>query len=304
MVVFILNPISGVNRRPENIRQVIQNIWTAAGRRFEIWHTEGRGHATRLAARAVKLGAEMVVAIGGDGTINEVGRGLVDSQTVLGVIPAGSGNGFARNFAIPLDQPRATRMLLNPAIRTIDVGQINRHYFFNVAGMGLDARVAAHFDRFGIRGPLPYFLVGAREFLRYTPQPVSLFFQNTQRTLMPLVLSFANLPQYGNGAVIAPGARPDDGKLDVCILYPISALTALTQVHRLFNGTIQEVEQYETFQVRSLRVERPEPDYIHTDGDPHWEDSVLEINILPARLRVAVPRDEKPAAPARHTSSD
>ncbi|RMG60786.1 MAG: diacylglycerol kinase family lipid kinase [Calditrichaeota bacterium] len=295
MVVFILNPISGVNRRPEKIRRAIQDIWGPSGRRFEIWQTEGRGHATELASRAVEQGADMVVAIGGDGTINEVGRGLVGSQTALGVIPAGSGNGFARNFDIPLDQPQAIRMLLAPAIRTIDVGQINQHYFFNVAGLGLDAQVAARFDRFGIRGPLPYFLVGAREFLRYTPQPIALSNEKEQRTIHPLVFSIANLPQYGNGAVIAPDARPDDGQLDVCILYPISIVTALTQVYRLFNGTIQQVREYETFRIRSLKVERPRADYIHTDGDPHWADRVLDIQVLPRQLRVAVPPDPHPA---------
>ncbi|MFQ5583150.1 MAG: diacylglycerol/lipid kinase family protein, partial [Calditrichia bacterium] len=243
-VEFIINPISGAIRRPDRIIQMINEFWKNSGIDYSVKKTNHRGHAIELAKKAVAEGIDMVVAVGGDGTINEIGRGLSGSDTALGVVPAGSGNGFARNFDIPLRPDDAVKALTNPRFRRIDVGKINGHHFFNVAGIGLDAEISAHFDKFGIRGPLPYFYVGIREFLRYEPETIEIYLNEEKKIeCKPLILSFANAPQYGNGAIIAPNAKPDDGLLDVCILYPLSSGKALVNIKRLFDGTVDKIDE-------------------------------------------------------------
>ena len=289
--LFIINPISGPLRKPDKIIQMIHNHWGDSGVQYTIKKTDHRGHAIELAKEASEKKIDLVVAVGGDGTINEIGRGLAGSETALGVIPTGSGNGFARNFNIPLRVESAIRTLKNPLFKRIDVGKINGHYFFNVAGVGLDAEISAHFDRFGMRGPIPYFIFGIREFLRYKPKTITINLNNRQKIeCKPILLSFANVPQYGNGAIIAPGAKPDDGLLDVCILHPISSIKVLTNINKLFDGTIDEMEEMQILQTPRVLIQREKEGYIHTDGDPHLEAAEISVEVLAGNLIVAIPQ--------------
>lgn len=288
-VRFIINPISGAIRKPDKIIELIHKIWENASIKYEVKKTAYRGNATELANEAVDNGIDMVVAVGGDGTINEVGRGLIGSHTKLGIIPAGSGNGFARNFNIPLNIRKSIELLIKPKFTTIDVGKINNHYFFNVAGIGLDAEISAHFEQFGFRGPLPYFMVGFREFFRYRPEPIILKLNNQKElNFHPIVLSIANAPQYGNGAIIAPHAKPDDGVLDFCILSSLSAVRAILNMQKLFNGTIDQLDEMQIYQSPAGEILRENGGYIHTDGDHHLEERSLKIKVLPHHLSLAI----------------
>ena len=288
--VFIINPISGKNRNPQKLQQWIGEIFRPFEGRYEIRHTRYRGHATEIARQCAEEGARIVVAVGGDGTINEIARGLVHTRTALGVVPAGSGNGFARNMGIPLDQQAAIRSLMQPGFRRIDVGKLDGHYFINVAGMGLDATIAMNFEHFGMRGPLPYFIVGVREYFRFEPEVVRIQVNGETLERTPLLLSIANAPQYGNGAVIAPNAIPDDGKMELCILNPISLGKTLLNLHRLFNGTIDRLEEMEIIPVTEMTIHRERYRTIHTDGDPYDVSQELRFQVLPAALEVAIPR--------------
>jgi len=287
-ICFIVNPISGINRKPKKIVQWIKEIFQPSGKKFDIVYTRKPGDGTQLAREAVEKGYDLVVAVGGDGTINEVSQSLIYSKAALGVIPAGSGNGFARNFKIPLNQRRAIQILLSPQIIQIDAGKINNRYFFNVAGTGLDAEISKNFEQFGMRGPLPYFIIGARSFLKFQPTPVKVYYEQKGFEFSPLFISIANVPQYGNGAIIAPHARPDDGLLDVCILEDISLLRALFNVHRLFNGTVTEVKEFHTFQVKQMIIERSQSGPIHTDGNPYEEEAILKVEVIPKALHLAL----------------
>ncbi|NCP32905.1 MAG: hypothetical protein COY42_04055 [Armatimonadetes bacterium CG_4_10_14_0_8_um_filter_66_14] len=287
-VCFIVNPKSGAKRGRERLVDRICRIWRDAGREPEVLLTARRGHGGELAKEAAASGMPLVVAVGGDGTINEVASGLVGTRTALGIVPAGSGNGFARNFGIPLEQETAIRSLLDPVTKPVDVGTVNGRHFFCGMGIGLDAAVAAGFDRFGVRGRLPYFVVGVREFLRYRPQPVEVRLDSEVLRGSPLLLYFANTPQYGSGAVIAPRAQPDDGALDVCWLSPVSTLSALCNVRRLFDGTIDAWEAMTVKRARRATIYRAEAGYFHLDGDPYWGASVLEVDLLPGSLTLAV----------------
>lgn len=292
-VRFIVNPISGPIRNTNRIIDLVNKIWKGSEIEYEVERTAHRGNGTELAKEAVDSQMDMVVAVGGDGTINEVGTGLVGSNVVLGVIPAGSGNGFARNFNIPLKIRKSIELLKQPGVKRIDVGKINNHYFFNVAGIGLDAEICAHFERFGFRGPLPYFMIGVREFFRYRPEPIELHLNgNMNLDFHPIVLSIANGPQYGNGAIIAPHAKPDDGVLDFCVLSSISILKAIFNMQKLFNGNIDHLSEMKIYQSTNGTIRREREGYIHTDGDHHLESGDLKIDVLPAKLNLAVPHTE------------
>lgn len=285
---FIINPISGINRNPHKIVRWIREIFSSHSTKFDVVYTQMPGDGTRIAREAVEAGFEVVAAVGGDGTINEVASGLVHTRTALGVIPAGSGNGFARNFNVPLDQRKAIQALLKPGFLFIDAGKINNHYFFNVAGAGLDAVISQNFEQFGMRGPLPYFWVGTQAFLNYKPTPVIVSLKGEERKFTPLILTIANAPQYGNGAIIAPAAKPDDGLLDVCILDPLPIWKAVPNLYRLFNGTIDQLAGFHSFQAESLTIKRSQPGAIHTDGNPVWEDETLHVQVLPGGLKLAL----------------
>ena len=168
-ICFIVNPLSGDRAGTHAMVRLIEEILTPAGREYEIAYIQGPGDGARLSREGVAQGCDLVVAAGGDGTVNAVAQGLVGSTAALAVIPAGSGNGFARSMGIPLDQPAALRLLLAPEIITMDVGTINDRYFFNMAGIGLDAAISKSFEQYGRRGKGTYFLAGTKTFFTYKP---------------------------------------------------------------------------------------------------------------------------------------
>jgi diacylglycerol kinase family enzyme len=176
--------------------------------------------------------------------------------------------------------------MLSPQIVSVDSGKINDHHFFNVAGFGLDANICQHFEEFGIRGPIPYFLVGTRAFLAFHPDPVQIHLDDRELEFSPLLVSIANAPEYGNGAVIAPSALPDDGFLDVAVLDPMPLWRAVPNLYRLFNGTIDKLPGFHSFRVKKVEIERLNSGAIHTDGNPHQEKSQLKIEVIPNSLNV------------------
>ena len=292
-IVFIINPIFGINRSPSRIIRWIDEYWMDSGVAYEVLKTGHRGHATELARAAVDAGVDMVVACGGDGTINEIGQTLVSTDTVLGVVPAGSGNGFARNMNISLNQRKAVAALRNPRLVKIDAGKINEYFFFNVAGAGLDAIISEAFDEFRLRGPVPYFYVGVREYFRYRPLRAEIHLPDRKIQRSPILLSFANLPQFGVGATIAPNALPADGLLQVCVLNPVRLQRAIVNLPKLFNGRIDQLPELEIFPATRVIIHRPEAAPIHTDGDPHPGDALITVQVFPQSLNLALPNFEQ-----------
>ncbi len=288
-VLFVINPISGIKRNPQKLIDTIHGLWRESGIEYDIAPTERRGHGTELSRQAAGEGYDMVVAVGGDGTINEVGRGLIGTSTALGIIPAGSGNGFARNLRIPLNQKRAIAALRSPRFKQIDVGRVNKHYFFNIAGAGIDADVTELFEQAPFRGPLPYFVAAIREYFRYDPRPISIQLNGAEFSRSPLLISFANLPEFGMSAIIAPNAKPDDGLLDLCVINPVSIPKALVSFPKLFNGKIETLSEVEIYQTPRAIIRREKEGPIHTDGDLHFEQAELTVEILPRQLKIALP---------------
>ncbi len=279
---FIVNPISGFRRDKSDLINLIHAQFPAG----DIELTAAPGEATRLAAEAAKLGYGIVAAVGGDGTVNEVASGLVGTDTALGIIPRGSGNGLARGLGIPISPVESLQVLNAGAARTIDVGCAAHRHFFAVCGVGFDANVGRKFNSATWRGPLPYFLIAAQEFVGYQPEPLRLNVQNQQWEKAPFLITIANTQQYGNGAIIAPHAQPDDGLLDMCVVEPMRWLDVLKYAPRLFNGTIDRTPIISYQRVQEIAIEKDGPILFHVDGEATTCDGPLKISIKPRALRV------------------
>jgi YegS/Rv2252/BmrU family lipid kinase len=245
-----------------------------------------------LARDAAEDGVELVVAVGGDGTVNEVGRGLIGTDAVLGLLPIGSGNAFARALHVPINPGRACRALLEPQIRRIDVGRISNRYFFSTAGIGLDAEVCWRYDRRpgSRRGLLPYVWLTVHSFLTYEPEDVA-FTLDDNRTIRtrPVVATIANTAEYGDRAVIAPSARPDDGLLDLCIIEDVGLFRGFLHGPRLFTGTIDRMPGVRIHRSRTFRIVRPAPGRIQVDGESAEAGATLHVEVVPEAVRIAVP---------------
>ena len=287
---FIVNPAAGPRQR--DIESVIRDASHGTGVAFEVAHTAYPGHATELARAAAGEGVECVVAVGGDGTVNEVGSGLVGTETALGIVPIGSGNALARGLGVPLDPNRACSALMDAQIRPMDAGQIGDRYFFSTAGVGLDAEVSWRYNRRqgGRRGFLPYVVFTLGAFWSYRPEAVQLTLADgTDLQAHPIILTVANTSQFGNGATIAPGARPDDGLLDLCIIENAGLLRMLWHAPRLFTGTIYRMPGARFFQTTAVHIHRSGPGHLQLDGEAMESNATLDVKIVPQAIRIALP---------------
>jgi len=271
-VAVVINPVSGRYdgaSRGRSRAEIAAAVLDETGAAGEIFVTERPGHAFELARAALLHGATRVIAWGGDGTVNEVGRALVFSPCALGIVPAGSGNGLARALRTPTSPPSALRHAMRAPVARIDAGEIAGHMFFNVAGVGFDAHVAhAVSRRGGARGLQGYIRVVARELFGYVPSTYRLQIEGDATEHRAFLLSIANGPQWGNGARIAPGARLDDGLLDIVIAEAPSAIAALRHVPRLFTGTIDRARGIVTRRAASVTITADGPCCLHIDGEP------------------------------------
>ncbi|MBN2413785.1 diacylglycerol kinase family lipid kinase [candidate division KSB1 bacterium] len=289
-VKFIHNPTSGLIRSPLIIRKLVENALNDPPFVFDFEETQYKGHAYKMAKEASRKGYDAVVAIGGDGTVNEVATALLYTDTAVGIIPIGSGNGLARNMNIPLSINKAIKLLTNGQIKTIDAGKIEDRHFFIVTGMGFDAVIGKIFDEGNIRGPLPYFTIGFREFVYYKPEVFILKFDGKQIAVPALLVTIANQKQWGVGAIIAPYAEPDDGLLDICIIHRVKFLYAIFHLPKIFTGKIDKVRKYERYRAKSVQIIRENPGPFHYDGEPVDAGTVLNISVEPKALKIIVPK--------------
>jgi diacylglycerol kinase (ATP) len=293
-VSVIVNPVAGVRGTLERARRRAErahDVLSSAHVEPEILITERAGHARELALAAVERGARIVVAWGGDGTVNEVASALAFGPSALGVIPAGSGNGLARMFRIPADPDRALRQMLQAAERRIDVGELNGRLFVNVAGVGFDAHVAECFAALerSRRGFLRYAAVVVRELGRYQAGAYAVTLDGeAQHPRSAFLVSFANGRQWGNGAVIAPAAATDDGVLDAVIVDARSLAATIGALPRLFAGSVDRLRGVQIVQVKCAEVVAAESHRLicHVDGEPLDAGTMARVRIHPGVLRV------------------
>ena len=247
---------------------------------------------------ALARGATRIVAWGGDGTVNEVGRALLHSPATLGIVPAGSGNGLARALGVPRTPALALGHAIDAATTLIDAGEIAGHVFLNVAGLGFDAHVAYAFSQQrGARGLQRYVRVVSRELFRYVPATYRLEVDGDTVEYRAFLLTMANGPQWGNGAQIAPGARLDDGLLDIVIAQAPNAWAAARQVPRLFTGTIDRAPGVVTRRAAAVTIRTEGPCRLHVDGEPFACD-MPELHARVHGGRAPGVHGRGPAAPA------
>lgn len=289
--VAIANPRAGVaaRRAAEAIRRQ-RGLWPD----LETWTTGGPGEARELARRAAEAGYDVVLSVGGDGTANEVASGLLGSATALGVVPAGSGNGLARTLRIPLDADRALRELAGAVTRPMDVGRVNGRPFLNVAGAGFDAAVGEAFHeralRGGRRGVMSYARIAFAMSWTYRCGGFSLEAGEHRFEGEAFLVAFVNGRQYGGAAVIAPGARLDDGLLDVVVVEEAAPLEILANAPRLYLGGLEGFRRYHHMPAARAVLTAPAAFPHHCDGEPGAAGTRLEVAIEPKALRVLVPK--------------
>ncbi|MBG8553834.1 diacylglycerol/lipid kinase family protein [Hymenobacter guriensis] len=286
-ICFLLNPTSGTNRRLDLPALLSQHL-DANLVSYEVEETQYAGHAVELARAAAARGCRVVVAVGGDGTVNEVARGLLGTQAALGILPRGSGNGLARHLKIPMEIGAAIKHLNQPTFQRIDVGTINGREFFCTAGLGFDAHVSKCFAEAGTRGLSTYAQVALREYRRFRPVPITVELADTTLETNCYVLAFANAAQYGNNAYIAPRANIQDGLLDLCLIDSMSVVRAVRVALSLALGDLPESGAAVFHTARQVRVEAAKPLGFHVDGDYVGTSTQFSVELHPLALEVAV----------------
>jgi YegS/Rv2252/BmrU family lipid kinase len=270
-VLVLVNPVAGrqaAGRGVETRLSLAREMLSSRGVAGEAMATTHAGHAEEMARRAAAEGYDTVFAWGGDGTVNEVARALSFTDTALAVVPAGSGNGLARALHLPLDSRAALACGLDRPARRLDTASLGDRFFLNVAGVGLDAEVAAAFNRPGMaRGLLTYVSIGVRAGLTYRARQYTLTVGGDQRHERALIIALANASQYGNGAIVAPDASPDDGLLDLVVIGERGPFGRLRAARRLFNGTLPRAAGVMTRKVEQVIIEADVPLRFHVDGE-------------------------------------
>ncbi|HEY8402443.1 MAG TPA: diacylglycerol kinase family protein [Cytophagaceae bacterium] len=286
-ILFIINPISG-GKKKEHLPELIKQYLDPKKFIPEIRFTERGGHATVLAREALTNGYSFIVAAGGDGTINETARELINTHAVLGIIPFGSGNGLARHMRIPLNTIKAIQLINQMNVVSIDTGYINNHYFFCTAGVGFDAHIGHAFANAGTRGFKTYFKISVKEFFNYKPHRYRLTCNGEEREENAFLITFANTSQYGNNALIAPLADVQDELLDVCILSKFPSVYALDLGRRLFSGTMNKSRYMRVVKTKEITVVRDQAGPVHVDGEPIEMGEKLHVAVVPSSLKVLV----------------
>lgn len=286
-ILFIVNPISGVKKKTSVLKQ-IENGIDATLFTYEIVLTEYAGHAAELAKKAAEEGVDIVVAVGGDGTVNEVARSLVHSNSALGIIPRGSGNGLARHLQIPMDVKKALKIINQASIQCLDYGKINGQPFFCTCGVGFDAFVSLKFAESGKRGPLSYVENTLREGLRYQPDTYTIETENGVTKHKAFLVACANASQYGNNVYIAPNASMSDGLMDIIIMEAFNTIESPQIILQLLNKTIDTNSHVKTIQAKKVRITRSTNGVAHCDGDFFMTGDTIDVELIQKSFNVVV----------------
>ena len=285
--VFVINLISGTSDKAA-IPGLIDQYLDKTKFEYEIAITQYAGHASEIASKAKDDGVDVVVAVGGDGTVNEVARAIVHSNTALGIIPCGSGNGLARHLLLPMNLKKSIEIINACEIHDLDYGVINDHPFFCTCGMGFDAFVSMKFAEAGKRGPITYVENVLREGLKYKPETYTIEDENSTLQYKAFLISCANASQYGNNAYIAPQASMSDGLMDVIIMEPFDVFEAPQISIEMFSKTLDKNSKIKTFLTRHLHIHRDKPGVIHYDGDPVMTGADIDIELKPKGINIIV----------------
>ncbi len=287
-VVFIINPVSGVFSK-DKVVQAIEAYLDKSQFVYSIEFTEGPGHAIDICNRRVAEGVDVIVAVGGDGSVNEIAKTLTDKKVVLGIIPAGSGNGLAHYLKIPLSYKKAIEIINQSKILKIDTGSINNEFFVSIAGIGFDGIVAREYAKNKRRGFFTYLKVVTEEYINYRPRKYTIEINGEVLKRRALFISFANSDQFGYGASIAPAASADDGLLDVIIMKKPLMIEIPLLASLLYWKKIDISRQFEIIKAKELVVKTRRKRWVNLDGEPLKMKKKLHVKIHPQSLNIIIP---------------
>ena len=290
-VRVLVNPKSGLGASFDSFWGVVEKHWSGDDVDVSYQFSNDVADGQRKALRAVDERVDTILVVGGDGMVNSIGSVLAGTRTAIGVIPTGSGNGFARHFGIPLDIPGAVKALARAQRCLIDVGTANGRPFFVTCSMAWDATIVRSFKMFPFRGIVPYVFAGAAELIGYVAQPFDVEIDARVNLTFPdpIIFTVANLTQYGGGAQIAPQALPDDGFMEMVVVRRQDMPLVLANIGRLFNGTLDQIPQVFTQRFETMNVRRQVAAPIQVDGELIEAGPNVEIRLLPRALAVLVP---------------
>ena len=285
--LFIVNPFSGIGRHKDIEKHLIK-VLDHEKFDYTVEYTNAPGHATELSKNAMDSGYGIIVAVGGDGTVNEVARPLVKTEIILGIIPSGSGNGLARHLGIPMETDRAIRLINNGFVKNIDTVKANDYLFLSIAGIGFDALVAQKFAGQKLRGFFKYVFISITEYFPYEPTVFKMSIDGQKIDREALFISFANSDQFGYNTSIAPKAKIDDGLIDVCIVKKFPVWVSPFLAPMLISKKIDQTPYVEIIRAREVLLRRKHK-IMNLDGEPVKLKKRLHIRVVPTSLKVIVP---------------
>jgi len=287
-ILAIINPVSGTGKK-EKIPRLIDTVVDHDRNDVSILATEYPGHAREIAEQAVKDGIDVVVAIGGDGTVNEVGSALCGTDTAMAIVPCGSGNGLARHLRISMNASRALQVLNNGVVGQFDYCIANGHPFFCTCGMGFDAEVSYKFSNEGTRGFITYVKTALAQYVKYKSQEYIIDIDGNKLKEKAFVIACCNAAQYGNNAYIAPRATMQDGLLDVTVMHPFNVIQSPIIGARLFLRQLGHDHHVSIYRGHKVVIERQHDDIMHIDGDPRMMPARVAIENVSRGIRILVP---------------
>jgi len=287
-ITFIVNPFSG-NSSKTNLEEVIKSNLDLNIYNYKIAPTQYAGHATELSKIAAEQGSDVVVAVGGDGSVNEVAQSLLHTNTILAVLPGGSGNGFAMHLGLGRNIVKAIKTINTGTVKIIDTCIVNGRFFINVAGIGFDARIAYMTKQNSKRGFIPYFKTTLREAKSFKPVLLEIEIDGDKKVGEYAMAAVANATMFGYYFTIAPTARLDDGLLDLVLIKKASIWKYITSAYRFLNKTLDKSNLSEFYQGKHIKIKLLQNDYFHVDGEGMIAEKEMEFKIVPQSLRVLVP---------------
>ena len=288
-VLVLINPKSGVGG-PYRYISALEKAWDTPEHDVSFQFSQSAEDGAAKVRRAIDRGTDTVLVVGGDGMVNSIGSVLVNTSVRLGVVPAGSGNGFARHFKIPLQPAAAAKALLNGCSKAIDVGKVNDRLFFITCSMAWDGALVETFEKYPFRGIVPYVLAGAQQLLEYKAQPFHVEIDDEQLEFRhPLIFTIANLSQFGSDVLVAPDAKADSGDLELVAIEKNDMPLVLAQVHRFIEKTFHQHQLVTNRHFKKMMVRRKNASPIQIDGEILHVGTEVNIEVLPSALHVIVP---------------
>ncbi len=286
-ILFIVNPVAGVKRK-DKIPRFINKYLDHAKFNYDVIYTESRGHATEIARKAVLDNFDIVAVAGGDGSVNEVARGLMGSDTALAIIPSGSGNGLARHLGYSINIQSTLEIINAYHVVKIDACKVNDFYFFSLIGIGFDAFVAKVFSREETRGFFTYFWSAIKSIASFEAFEYKLSSEENNYAGKALLINLCNSNQYGYNVKVAPQANLSDGLMDFVVVDNIPKWKVPLIVMQVFTQTHLYSKHVSTFKTKAITIEAKQYMYLQIDGETVPKDKIFKISIIPNALNVLV----------------